>query len=231
MLAAVAVAAAIAPAPACARDEAQAPSADGQPELSLSLSVKALLRGIVAPRSIELYRPSLQVTRRPDGTLEVGFGQGEEASDLLSSRLLARLAAEPDEVARALVDSGRAASRPDTVSGPVEPHRPPATHRSGRPAPHRVIASLRSVERGDLHSPGPPNELRPAGPSEILATLHAAVGDHRRIWLTFAEGRGDRLTHLIEPLQIDGGDVCAFDHTVAEIRTIPLERIVASATA
>ncbi len=165
------------------------------------------------------------------------------APDLLADPALAPLAlrevapgvllttADPDEVARALVDSGRAASRPDTVSGPVDPHRPPATHRSGRPAPHRVIASLRSVERGDLHSPGPPNELRPAGPSEILATLHAAVGDHRRIWLTFAEGRGDRLTHLIEPLQIDGGDVCAFDHTVAEIRTIPLERIVASATA
>jgi hypothetical protein len=68
------------------------------PELSLSLSVKALLKGIVAPRSIELYRPSLQVTRREDGTLEVGFGQGAEASDVLSSRLLARLSAEPDEV-------------------------------------------------------------------------------------------------------------------------------------
>ena len=68
------------------------------PELSLSLSVKALLKGIVAPRSIELYRPSLQVARREDGTLEVGFGQGAEASDVLSSRLLERLSAEPDEV-------------------------------------------------------------------------------------------------------------------------------------
>ncbi len=68
------------------------------PELSLSLSVKALVKGVVAPRSIELYRPSLQVARRQDGTLEVGFGQGAEASDVLSSRLLERLSKEPDEV-------------------------------------------------------------------------------------------------------------------------------------
>lgn len=68
------------------------------PELSLSLSVKALIKGVVAPRSIELYRPSLQVARREDGTLEVGFGQGADASDVLSSRLLERLSKEPDEI-------------------------------------------------------------------------------------------------------------------------------------
>lgn len=140
--------------------------------------------------------------------------------------------AEADDVTRALAESGRAASRADGAPGPVTPHRTSATgHRSARPAPHRVVASLRSVERGDLHSPTPPQDMRPAGPAEILATLHGAVADHRRIWLTFAEDRGDRLTHLLEPLQIDGGDVVAFDHTAAEIRTIPLERIVASASA
>jgi len=67
------------------------------PELSFSLSVKALLKGIVAPRSIELHRPSLQVARREDGTLEVGFRQGAEASDALSRQLLAGLSSEPDE--------------------------------------------------------------------------------------------------------------------------------------
>lgn len=68
------------------------------PELSLSLSVKALLKGMVAPKSIELFRPSLQVVRREDGSLTVGFGKGDQASDAVSRALLARLATAPDEV-------------------------------------------------------------------------------------------------------------------------------------
>jgi len=68
------------------------------PELSLSFSARALLKGIVAPRSIELHGPSLRVTRHRDGTLEVGLGQDAEVSDALSGQLLARLAEEPDEV-------------------------------------------------------------------------------------------------------------------------------------
>ena len=67
------------------------------------------------------------------------------------------------------------------------------------------------------------------GPAQILASLHTAVARHQKVWLSFASDGGDRLTHLIEPLQLESGDVCAFDHTAGEIRTIPLERIVASA--
>lgn len=68
------------------------------PELSLSLSIKGLLRGVVAPRSIELYRPSLQVVRDEQGALTVGFGRDSGASDLVPRALLARLAAVPDEI-------------------------------------------------------------------------------------------------------------------------------------
>ena len=92
-----------------------------------------------------------------------------------------------------------------------------------------MVQSLRNVERGDHPTTAQPPDLRPTGPSQILAALHSAVTGHHKIWLSFAVDHGERMTHLIEPLQIDSGDVCAFDHTAGEIRTIPLERIVASA--
>jgi hypothetical protein len=49
------------------------------PEISLSLSAKALLKGMIAPKSIEMFRPSLKLVRHRDGTFEVGFNT--EASD------------------------------------------------------------------------------------------------------------------------------------------------------
>ena len=67
------------------------------PELSLSLSAQALLRGEIALRSIELYRPSLQIVRRKDASLEVAFGSGETASDAVAMALLSRFAEKPEE--------------------------------------------------------------------------------------------------------------------------------------
>ncbi len=65
------------------------------PELSLSLSAQALIRGVIAPRSIELYRPSLQVVRRQDRSFGVGFGQGQAAPDSAAGTFLARFAEPP----------------------------------------------------------------------------------------------------------------------------------------
>ncbi len=67
------------------------------PELSLSLSAQALLRGQVALRSIELYRPDMRLVRRRDGRFEVGFGKAAETSQEMLSRGLADLLAVPDE--------------------------------------------------------------------------------------------------------------------------------------
>ncbi|MBC8159035.1 MAG: hypothetical protein H8E94_06865, partial [Alphaproteobacteria bacterium] len=67
------------------------------PELSFSLSAEALLHGDIAPRSIELFRPSLQIVRRRDASLGVAFGTGDAASDVVAIALLSRLAEKPDE--------------------------------------------------------------------------------------------------------------------------------------
>lgn len=66
------------------------------PELSLSLSAEALLKGIIAPKSIEMFRPSLKLVRHRDGTLELGFNTGSERSERFLQRMLEQLMERPD---------------------------------------------------------------------------------------------------------------------------------------
>ena len=66
------------------------------PELSLSLSAAALVRGTVAPKSIELFRPSLRLVRHPDGQLEIGFDQSSGGVVRLLESVLAALEEDPD---------------------------------------------------------------------------------------------------------------------------------------
>ncbi len=66
------------------------------PELSLSLSAQALMRGILTPRSIELFRPKLRLIRHRSGRFQVDFSGGEEDSEVMFGRLMADLLAAPD---------------------------------------------------------------------------------------------------------------------------------------
>ncbi|NQU59333.1 MAG: hypothetical protein HQ513_19045 [Rhodospirillales bacterium] len=66
------------------------------PELSLSLSAKALIKGMVAPKSIEMFRPSLKLVRHRDGTLEVGFNTESSSSQEFMQLMFAVLLAKPD---------------------------------------------------------------------------------------------------------------------------------------
>ena len=66
------------------------------PELSLSLSAKALIKGMVAPKSIEMFRPSLKVVRHRDGTLEVGFNTESSSPQEFMNLMFSVLLAEPD---------------------------------------------------------------------------------------------------------------------------------------
>ncbi len=66
------------------------------PELSLSLSARALVQGVIAPQSIELFRPRLRVLRHPDGSVEVGFDTEAAQSGQFLQRMVAELMAKPD---------------------------------------------------------------------------------------------------------------------------------------
>lgn len=66
------------------------------PEVSFSLSAQALLHGMIAPRSIELFGPRLFLARRDDGRLVIALGEGQSESQDLLQRLLDQLLAPPD---------------------------------------------------------------------------------------------------------------------------------------
>ncbi len=67
------------------------------PEVSFSLSGQALLSGLLAPRSIELFGPRLRVSRSLGGDIGIGFMDTEAQSKDFALRLLDQLLAEPDK--------------------------------------------------------------------------------------------------------------------------------------
>jgi hypothetical protein len=66
------------------------------PELSLSFSAKALIKGMIAPKSIEMFRPSLKVVRHRDGSLEVGFNTEGTNSEEFLQQMFAVLLQKPN---------------------------------------------------------------------------------------------------------------------------------------
>lgn len=66
------------------------------PEISLSLSAQALTHGLIAPQSIELFRPNLHVVRHRDGTLQVGFNTDTAQSEDFMNTMFALMLQEPD---------------------------------------------------------------------------------------------------------------------------------------
>ncbi|MFQ5959744.1 MAG: DUF3971 domain-containing protein, partial [Alphaproteobacteria bacterium] len=66
------------------------------PEVSLGLSLPALLRGMIAPSSLEIIEPKVRVVRGPDGSIELGLGEEADAAGSPADLLLADLLAPPD---------------------------------------------------------------------------------------------------------------------------------------
>ncbi|MBT3907702.1 MAG: hypothetical protein HOB79_22525 [Rhodospirillaceae bacterium] len=67
------------------------------PEVSLSLSVKAMLKGKVAPRSIELFRPNIHLVRNKDRTFSVGFADGSKTKMRSLQNLLDEFGGDSDK--------------------------------------------------------------------------------------------------------------------------------------
>jgi len=62
------------------------------PEVSISLSAEALLKGTVAPRSVEFFGPRFRVVRHADGDFALGVQDSQESSnDFVSSMILLML--------------------------------------------------------------------------------------------------------------------------------------------
>ncbi|HKW54418.1 MAG TPA: AsmA-like C-terminal domain-containing protein [Stellaceae bacterium] len=70
------------------------------PELSLGLSLRAALRGVIAPTRIVLRQPDLRLERATDGTFHIGLGEDEPSAGDWADNLLHDLAAPPDRHGR-----------------------------------------------------------------------------------------------------------------------------------
>ena len=66
------------------------------PEISLSLSARALMKGMIAPKSIEMFGPSLKLVRHRDGSFEVGFNSEAADSQKFMHQMFAVMLAKPD---------------------------------------------------------------------------------------------------------------------------------------
>lgn len=66
------------------------------PEVSISLSAQALLQGTIAPRSVEFFGPSLEVSRLADGQFQFGFAQSGESSGDFVQGLIITMLQDPD---------------------------------------------------------------------------------------------------------------------------------------
>jgi uncharacterized protein DUF3971/AsmA-like protein len=66
------------------------------PELSLGLSLRAALRGVLAPTRIVLRQPELRLKRGTDGTFRIGLGEDEPGAGDWAENLLHDLAVPPD---------------------------------------------------------------------------------------------------------------------------------------
>lgn len=66
------------------------------PEVSVALNARALVTGLVAPKRIELFGPSLLLVRNADGGFEFGFDGGADGGALVLKGMLGQMAAPPD---------------------------------------------------------------------------------------------------------------------------------------
>lgn len=66
------------------------------PELSVSMSARALMRGLVVPEKVELFRPRMKLIREWEGGFRLGFVKASQGADAVFSKALTDLLADSD---------------------------------------------------------------------------------------------------------------------------------------
>ena len=121
--------------------------------------------------------------------------------------------------------------RPDARRSPARPR--PARLAAELPAPGDALltAAVRALRAGgrsggaSTGGDGPAVPLRRAGPYEVLSALRTAAAEGRPVWIGYVNAEGRATLRMIEPLQVEGGYVSAFDHLRDEVRTFSVSRI------
>ncbi|HMG64937.1 MAG TPA: WYL domain-containing protein, partial [Streptosporangiaceae bacterium] len=131
-------------------------------------------------------------------------------------------------------------SRPDALRTP--PRSAPVPITDGPPAVSDGLlgAAVKAVRAGDRaatvahRDPAPGSAPTAAQPrralprtsaADTLAALQAATMTGEAVWIGYVNADGAASQRVIEPKQVGGGFVTAYDHLREEIRTFSLHRI------
>jgi len=93
-----------------------------------------------------------------------------------------------------------------------------------------AIRALRAGDRGagrGLTVPGPAGtDAAPrTAVADTVAALRSAVDDHRSVWLGYVDDDGGLVERVVDPLEVHGGWLTAFDHRYESVRTFRVHRI------
>ena len=180
----------------------------------------AVLDELVADRRSDLLR-----LRRIAPTVVIA----QAAPDVVLDRVRAMNLAPVAEAS----DGGLLLRRPDARRATVQ--QPPPRLVSDPPVPRADVlaAAIRALRAGDrgagrgLTVPGPAGtDAAPrTAVADTVAALRSAVDDHRSVWLGYVDDDGGLVERVVDPLEVHGGWLTAFDHRYESVRTFRVHRI------
>ncbi|MDP3892095.1 helicase C-terminal domain-containing protein [Nocardioides sp.] len=88
-----------------------------------------------------------------------------------------------------------------------------------------VVAAVRAGDRVASSRPSAPTA--PTTPSGALAALREAVEAGEAVWIGYVDNHGTTSERVVDPVQVEGGWLTAYDHRSEDTRTFAVHRITA----
>ncbi len=112
------------------------------------------------------------------------------------------------------------------------PDRPPTEPRFDRPAPADALlaAAVRAIRAGDRTTSSRPADAAPArlgrsASAQTIADLRRALDDGSTVWIGYVDHDGVTTERVVDPVNLDGGWLAAFDHRAGAVRSFAVHRI------
>lgn len=150
-------------------------------------------------------------------------------SDLDPSTLLERLRGMGQHPTAEAADGSIA------VAGAVTRRAPDRRHTEtqvNRPVPSDALlaAAVRAIRAGDRTSASRPADAAPArlgrsASTQTIADLRRAVDGGSTVWIGYVDHDGGSTERVVDPVNLDGGWLAAFDHRAGAVRSFAVHRI------
>ena len=151
------------------------------------------------------------------------------ASDLEPSTMLERLGSMGVHPTAEAADGSIAVARtvtrraPDHLPAEARFHRPP-------PSDALLAAAVRAIRAGDRTAVSRPADASPArlgrsASAQTLADLRHALDEGSTVWIGYVDHDGVTTERVVDPVELDGGWLAAFDHRAGAVRSFAVHRI------